>query len=107
MIGKDLFGDDNSIVDADATKVDADESYDHPLHHTVLGADGIAGTIDYVIDSNGTPADDSDDIWLTGKLDDFWLASLEPVFNDNGTGVTSDDFYEWPHITDLWGSHIS
>ena len=34
-----------------------------------------------------------------------WLCSLEPVLNDNGTPANlTDDFYEWPRITDLWGT---
>ena len=55
---------------------------------------------------NGTivDADGSDEAYDATNSDDTWLASLEPVFNDNTTPDPADDFYEWPRITDLWGS---
>jgi hypothetical protein len=117
VLVEDLFADDNIMVNADSLLsangydpdvIYADELFDYPIHHSVLGADGITDTVDDVID----PGPDNvfnditnlDDVWIPGQVDDCWLASLEPVFNDNGTPATWDDFYEWRHITDLWGS---
>jgi len=78
-----------------------------------LGFDGVTGTWDDMIHPgiNGAinrfeAVTSNDDIWLPGQQDDFWLASLEPVFNGKGPdGVfnTDDDEYFWPRITDLWG----
>ena len=95
----DLFGNDDAIVNADLTNPAADEPYDFPEHNNIdAGADGIIGTVDDAYVNPGA-------IWLTGLNDDGWLASLEPVFNDNGTPANlADDYYEWPHVTDLWGT---
>jgi hypothetical protein len=52
-----------------------------------------------------TLAANNDDVWMPGQMDDFWLASLEPVYVGPGPkdDTIADDEYVWPHITDLWG----
>lgn len=120
VLAADLFGINPArpdIVDASALNPDADEPWDlaehNPGFNNGFGMDGIAGTWDDMIspgtngklDPSQAPAS-NDDVWLAGMLDDYWLASLEPVWrNDNGTPADpTDDIYVWPHITDLWGT---
>ena len=119
----DVYGYDDIIVDADeaavgsnALNIYADESYDYPVHYSGIGDDGTAGTFDDAIGlgPNGVinpVAISSDDVWLPGQMDDYWLASVEPKWLDAGpdglTGTAAtmqDDTYAWPHITDLWGT---
>ena len=98
VLVKDLFGNDGQMVNADSASPAEDETSDFPLHNNIgSGPDGVAGTTDDVFLSPGVT-------WLTGLNDDVWLASLEPVYNDNGTASTVDDYYEWPHVSDLWGT---
>ncbi len=108
----DLFGGDNDIINAEIANLDADEQWDYSLGYDSSPAGFNLNT---VIDPgpNGTynEAINNDDIWLPGNLDDFWLASLGPVWLDAGpdglTGTPAtmqDDTYAWPHITDLWGT---
>ncbi len=35
---------------------------------------------------------------------DLWLASLEPVRTDGGTGNESDDTYNWPYLSQVYGT---
>lgn len=102
VLVEDLFGADNSIIDADSANVDADESYDYPRHNPDLD---LATGFPFTNGADGNPWT-LDDIAIPGNLDDYWLASLEPVWvDDNGTlADPSDDVYIWRHITDLWGT---
>ncbi len=114
VLVEDLFGNDGRLLNADTANLDAHETSDYPIHNDV-GPDGVYGTADDVfIDPKTNGYNEplpNDDFWLPGTLDDYWLASLEPVWSDRGRdGLTgnkttmADDTYVWPHITDLWGS---
>lgn len=102
-----IFQPDPFMVSADESLIDllnifSDEGFDFASHK------GNGSTIKSAIIHPGVnPAVDTDDIWLPGQFDDYWLASLEPVRQDVGLDTvagTADDVYVWPHITDLWGT---
>lgn len=90
----------------DKLNVFSDEPWDIPGHsgagHATQSIDpGSNGEIDKTVAIGS-----NDDIWLPGQMDDYWLASLEPVYANwgpDGVSNTPDDEYMWPHITDLWG----
>jgi hypothetical protein len=97
--GETMLSADETAVGTDALNIHADEPYDYSSNRTGAGVAGVIGPGPDGIFNN------ADDIWLPGQYDDFWLASLEPVYNNNGTPANlADDYYEWPHITDLWGT---
>jgi hypothetical protein len=96
---------DSLMADAQESLIDqfnllSDEPYDFPSHKG-------AGVLNDSIHPGLDPAIKTDDLWLPGQLDDYWLASLEPVWQGAGKDTivnTADDIYVWPHITDLWGT---
>jgi hypothetical protein len=55
----------------------SDEPYDFPSHKG-------AGVLNDSIHPGLDPAIKTDDLWLPGQLDDYWLASLEPVWQGAG-----------------------
>ncbi len=97
--------------------------YDYPIHRLDPGPDGITGTADDALfdpgldgiygtvdDSPTYPGPDGiyetiDDIPVTGVLDDYWLANLEPEIVDVGgdMGLPPDMDFGFRHITDLYG----
>jgi hypothetical protein len=79
----------------DRFNIYSDEPWDGP------GINGEGNLAQSIYPGPNSP---NDDVWLPGQLDDFWLASIEPVWYDNGTLTTSDDHWAWPWITDLWGT---
>ena len=105
VLVEDLFGTDERMLNGDADSVHpgADEREDFSRQWGIPIGPGNNGTIDWT----SAQVPNNDDVWLPGTGDDIWLASLEPEYKGPGPDTkvgTSDDIYDWPRVTDLWGT---
>lgn len=102
VLVEDLFGTNEQMLTGGNVSAarGPDERRDFAVQSSPPIGPGPNGQIDPAIAAN------NDDVWNPGTLDDSWLASLEPVLRPGPDDIfgTGDDFYEWPRITDLWGT---